>query len=127
VSVSVNTGKEAERGGRWSKLAARAVVDPGLKALDVRVLAAIGIYVGRDGTAWPSQETIATMLGVARETVCKSIKRLRQHGYIDRYRKRTPRGWYRNVYRLLYPTYVPMPSRQQFKESDDRNTRHVVA
>jgi predicted transcriptional regulator len=95
-------------GERWAKLAARAVVDRNLRALDVRVLATIGIHAGRDGTAWPSQETIARALGIERATVCRSIKRLRTGGYLDRYRKRTPRGHFRNVYRLLYPAYMPL-------------------
>jgi DNA-binding transcriptional MocR family regulator len=114
-------------GERWAKLAARAVVDRNLKALDVRVLGAIGVYAGRDGTAWPSQETIASMLGVTRETVCKAIKRLRKHGYLDRYRQQTSRGWHRNVYRLLFPEYVPIPSRLPLEESDPAVTQHVTA
>jgi DNA-binding MarR family transcriptional regulator len=75
--------------------------------LDVRVLACIAIYAGREGTAWPSQATIALALGIERATVCRSIKRLRQGEYLDRYRKRTARGHFRNVYQLLYPAYVP--------------------
>ena len=106
MSDPVKNGKVT--GERWAKLAARAVVDRNLRALDVRVLAAIGIYAGRDGTAWPSQETIARALGIERATVCRSIKRLRAGGCLDRYRKRTPRGYFRNVYQLLYPAYVPL-------------------
>ena len=100
--------KEKVAGERWAKLAARAVVDRGLRPMDVRVLGAIGIFADREGTAWPSQQTLSEMVGASRETVCKSIARLRQHGYVDRYRKRTPRGWKRNVYRLLYPVYAPI-------------------
>jgi DNA-binding MarR family transcriptional regulator len=106
MSDSLTNGKAT--GERWAKLAARAVVDPALKPLDVRVLACIGIYAGREGTAWPSQQTIADMLGVERATVCRCIKRLRAAGYLERYRKRTPRGHLRNVYQLLYPAYVPL-------------------
>src|SRR3954453_14679345 len=102
----VKNGKAT--GERWAKLAARAVGDRNLRALDVRVLACIGIYAGPEGTAWPSQETIAQALGVERATVCRSIKRLREGGYLDRYRKRTARGHFRNVYRLLYPVYAPI-------------------
>jgi hypothetical protein len=112
VSDPVKNGKAT--GERWAKLAARAVVDRNLRALDVRVLAAIGVYAGRDGTAWPSQETIAWALGIERATVCRSIKRLRTGGYLDRYRKRTARGHFRNVYRLLYPAYVPLGERSRF-------------
>ena len=82
------------------------LADPSLTATHVRVLACIGIYAGPDGVAWPSQETIASILGIDRATVCRTIKLLRERGYLDRYRKRTSRGRYRNVYRLLYPAYV---------------------
>jgi hypothetical protein len=97
----------AAAGGRWSKLAARAIADRDLSATVLRVLAAIGIYASRDGTAWPSQETIAGIIGIHRATVCRAIKRLRERGYLDRYRKPTSRGRYRNVYQLRYPVYVP--------------------
>ena len=106
MSDPVKNGKAT--GERWAKVAARAVVDRNLKALDVRVLACIGIYAGREGTAWPAQETIARSLGIERATVCRAIRRLREGGYLDRYRKRTPRGHFRNVYQLLYPAYVPI-------------------
>jgi DNA-binding MarR family transcriptional regulator len=93
-------------GERWAKLAARAVADPNLKARTVRVLTAIGIHADRDGTAWPSQETLGTIVGVRRETVCRDVKQLLQSGYLDRYRKPTTRGRFRNVYRLLYRPYA---------------------
>jgi len=96
------------QGGRWSKLSARAVVDRSLTATYVRVLAYLAIHADRVGTAWPSQDTIAFALGINRATVCRGIKRLRDLGYLDRYRKRTARGHYRNVYQLVYPAYVPL-------------------
>jgi predicted transcriptional regulator len=114
VSDPVTNGKAT--GERWAKLAARAVVDRNLKALDVRVLACIGIYAGRDGTAWPAQETLARALGIDRATVCRSVKRLRNGGYLDRLRKRTARGHFRNVYQLLYPVYVPLHAAAQSPE-----------
>jgi DNA-binding MarR family transcriptional regulator len=94
--------------GRWAKLAARAVTDRALTATYVRVLAFLAIHADRLGVAWPSQETIAAALGINRATVCRAIKRLCDLGYVDRYRKRTPRGHFRNVYRLLYPAYMPL-------------------
>lgn len=97
----------AKSGERWTKLSASAVADRNLTAMDVRVLAGIGIYADRNGIAWPSQDTIASVIGINRATVCRAIKRLRDGGYLDRYRKRTSRGRYRNVYKLLYPPYFP--------------------
>lgn len=125
MSDPVNIGKIS--GERWAKTAARAVFDRRLTALDTRILSAIGTFANREGIAWPSQETIAMRLGVARETVCKSIQRLRRYGYLDRYRKRTARGWKRNVYRLLYPEYVPIPAQMRAEECDSMTTQNVAA
>jgi len=108
VSDPATSGTATEKGGRWAKLSARAVVDRRLQATDVRVLAFIAIHADRKGIGWPSQMLGAVALGLSRETVCRSIKRLRETGYLDRYRKRTPCGHYRNVYRLQYPAYVPI-------------------
>ena len=94
--------------GRWAKLSARAVADRALTATYVRVLALLAIHANRLGVAWPSQETIAAALGINRATVCRAIKRLRDLGYLHRYRRRTPRGHYRNVYKLLYPPYAAL-------------------
>lgn len=102
--------------GRWAKLSAPAIVDRRLTATYVRVLGHLAIHADRLGIAWPSQETIAAALGINRATVCRAIKRLRNLGYLDRYRKRTPRGHFRNVYRLLYPAYVPLPAHARFPE-----------
>lgn len=77
-----------DKGGRWAKLAARAVADRNMTATHVRVLACLGIYAGPEGVAWPSQETMALVVGVNRATVCRAIKRAVALGYLDRYRKR---------------------------------------
>jgi DNA-binding MarR family transcriptional regulator len=94
--------------GRWAKLSARAVADRSLTATYLRVLAYLAIHADRLGVAWPSQETIAAALGINRSTVCRAIKRLRDLGYLYRYRRRTPRGHFRNVYKLLYPMYAAL-------------------
>jgi Helix-turn-helix domain len=75
----------AEKSGRWSKLSARALADRSLTATDVCVLAVIATYASRDGIAWPSQETIASILDVRRETTNRAVKRLRASGYLDRF------------------------------------------
>jgi DNA-binding Lrp family transcriptional regulator len=117
VIGTASTGRhESVSEGRWAKLSARAVADRALTATYVRVLAYLAIHADRLGVAWPSQERIAIALGINRATVCRAIKRLRDRGYLDRYRKRTARGHYRNVYRLLYPVYVPLHADAQSPE-----------
>ena len=108
ISTVSSSSHEGVSEGRWAKLSARAIADRRLTATYVRVLAHLAIHADRVGVAWPSQERIATALGINRATVCRAVKRLRDHGYLDRYRKRTARGHFRNVYRLLYPIYVPL-------------------
>jgi DNA-binding MarR family transcriptional regulator len=115
-ALSSSDGTHSLASGRWSKLSARAVADRHLSASVVRVLAVIGIYASREGIAWPSQDTIATVAGMNRATVCRAVKRLRERGYLDRYRKPTARGRYRNVYRLLYPSYAPPRSSSTIPE-----------
>ncbi|WP_170303551.1 helix-turn-helix domain-containing protein [Reyranella soli] len=43
------------------------------------MLGYLPIHADRFGVAWPSQEKIATVLGVNRATVCRGIKRLRSY------------------------------------------------
>lgn len=107
MSDPMESGTAAGKGGRWSKFAARAAADRDLGEAEVRVLVTLGIYAGPDGIAWPSQELLALVTGFRRETVCRAIGCLLRAGYLDRFRKRTARGHLRNVYRLLYPPYVP--------------------
>src|SRR5262245_59018103 len=76
-------GNETVSEGRWAKVAARAIADRALTATYVRVLAALAIFADREGVAWPSQETIALLIGISRSTVCRAIKRLRDLGYLD--------------------------------------------
>ena len=107
-----STGKNGRNAsiaeGRWAKLAARAITDRSLTATYVRVLGALAIHADENAIAWPSQERIASLIGITRPTVCRAIRRLRDLGYLHRYRKRTPRGHYRNVYQLLYPAYAAL-------------------
>jgi len=122
----VMTEGHPKSGERWAKLSARAVVDRNLSATDVRVLSAIAIYADADGIAWPSQETVAFVIGVTRETVCRAVKCLRKHGYLDRYRKRATNGMKRNVYRLLFPPYSPLRATSGPPKCDAAITRNVI-
>ena len=54
----------------------------GLGASSILVYMALRIYGGKDSRAWPSQERIASDLGLAPVTVRKAIKALKDRGYI---------------------------------------------
>jgi DNA-binding transcriptional MocR family regulator len=68
--------------------------------------------LAENGTAFPSQALLAKDLGVARETVNRSIKRLeRAEKLIIRKRWSWRSGWQHNVYELLEPPSHPIPER----------------
>lgn len=54
----------------------------GLGASSILVYMALRIYGGKDSRAWPSQDRIASDLGLAPVTVRKAIKTLKDRGYI---------------------------------------------
>lgn len=68
---------------RFALLPSDAIDDPELTLADIRVLGVIGYHAGRKRPAWPKQKTIALRLGLTRETVNRSIRRLHRKGYID--------------------------------------------
>lgn len=68
---------------RFAVIPADAIDDPELTLADIRVLGVIGYHASRKRPAWPKQATIAQRLGLARETVNRSIRRLWRKGFID--------------------------------------------
>src|SRR5690349_2916789 len=68
---------------RFAIVPARAIDDPNLSHIDLRVLGVIGYHLDRHSNeAFPKQATIAARLGVTRETVNRSIARLVKNGYV---------------------------------------------
>lgn len=68
---------------RYSMIPSDAVCDTRLSHIQLRVLLAIGSFTSKNKAAYPKQRTIAEMLGIARETVNRSIKVLRELGYVS--------------------------------------------
>lgn len=58
--------------------------DCGLVPADWQVLVGLGTYIYRHGNAFPSNATLATFLGLTRETVNRSLGVLRVRGYIEK-------------------------------------------
>ena len=69
-----------------------AVSDARLTHVQLRVLLAIGSFTGKDKAAFPKQQTIADMLGLARETVNRAIGALKRFGYIEVEAQKRPDG-----------------------------------
>jgi DNA-binding MarR family transcriptional regulator len=93
----------AEHSGRFAVTPARAVEDRRLGDAAYRVLACLGTYAGKDGWCWPSTSTLAERLGVSRQAVQRSLRRLAAFGYIEvEHRRRADGSQDRNRYRLLF-------------------------
>ena len=76
-----------------------AVSDMRLTHVQLRVLLAIGSYTGKDRAAFPKQQTVADMLGLARETVNRALAALKRFGYIEiEHQKRADGGQRENLY-----------------------------
>jgi predicted transcriptional regulator len=101
------------------------VVDRRLSPLDVRVLAAIAIHVNDKHRAWPSQEWVAQLVGVRRETANRAIGRLADLGYLRTERVSRYGGYWRNEYEVLYPAFAPPPHPQVHGTGDLRRTFRV--
>jgi hypothetical protein len=68
---------------RYSIVPSRAFEDPNLTPLDVCLLGLIGSFLGKDGeAAFPRQTVLAKRLGVARQSVNRSLGRLKEFGYV---------------------------------------------
>jgi len=69
---------------RYARIPAHAVGCRELSAADWRVLAAIALHADGHGRAYPGMTTIATLAGIRRNDVPRSIRRLEQHGILRR-------------------------------------------
>ena len=100
------TGRKEPR-GHFSRLPAAAVCDDRLGDRAVRVLAALGVYVDRNGVCYPAIERMAERLGVTRQAVQQQIRKLEVAGYVTtNHRIRSIGGNRSNLYQLSYP---PLP------------------
>ena len=97
----------------WAATPAQAMQDARLKGADWRVLACISWHANAKGYAWPSQEEIAAVTGLARPTVGKSISCLRRFGYLEIIKRDRRRGhWPHSAYRVIRrkPAELSQPS-----------------
>jgi hypothetical protein len=87
-------------GERFGRIPLRAVGCRDLSACDWRVLACISLHADKAGRADPSMATIATMTGIRRSDIPRSVRRLERFGVM-----RTESGAGRsavNVYTLIF-------------------------
>jgi DNA-binding MarR family transcriptional regulator len=78
--------------GRWGLVRADWVDHPDVGANEIAVLSVLSLYVGRDGTCFPSQATLAARLKVSRGWVIRVLNRLAELGLVRREQRRSERG-----------------------------------
>jgi DNA-binding MarR family transcriptional regulator len=79
-------------GHRLSVIPAGAILDPGLKSGDIRVLALLGKYTNDSGWCYYSQVRMAKELNVSRSTVQLALNRLEEAGWVQRRARATDDG-----------------------------------
>jgi len=93
----------AKNTGKLSILPARAVDEGILFPAAFKTLAALCIYVNKEGTCYPRLKTLGDRLGVSKQAVSRQIKILVEKGYLvskSQYRSDGSRA--ANLYRVIY-------------------------
>lgn len=106
---------------RYSIIPARAMQDERLTGPHIKILACLGMYTNSYGVCWPSQTTIARHLGIGRVWVCRTMRILKELGYVrlleprpyPKHIKRRSRGKV-NRYQVLWEGSDPIPTNEQF-------------
>ncbi|MEI7607843.1 MAG: helix-turn-helix domain-containing protein [Rhodospirillaceae bacterium] len=80
------------------------LMHPETSADEIAVLCVLALHAGKDGTCFPSQGLLASILGRSRPWVCKVIGRLVELGLVERtHRQRNDGGDRTCLYRLAQP------------------------
>ena len=99
----------------YAKCPINLLLDRQLKAVDVRVWLYLKWRQGTNKSAWPSLKRIADDLNISRHSVQRSVRRLKQKGWLDVQDKNTnqeTRGRGRT-----YHFSTKAPSEQQIKRT----------
>lgn len=90
--------------GRFAQVSVIAITDRRLSAQTHRVFTALASFANTERRCWPSQATIAAMLGVSRQAIGQHLMALRKLGYISWVRRVRKRGgWAGNYYTIHEP------------------------
>lgn len=108
--------REGKEGPRYSVVPADACYDQNLSHGDLRILLAIGHHTDRAGWCHFSQGKLAARLGLARETVNRSTRKLVEAGYLQKYDMRIEGRGNLCRYRIL----MDRPEAPEVDPEDDK-------
>jgi cell division septation protein DedD len=87
-------GASSSTVGRFGRVPARWLEDPGVGVEELAVLTALAVHVGHDGVCVVRQRTLAGLLQRSREWVCRVLARLCEPGgFIEKERRADRDGW----------------------------------
>jgi|SRR5215469_13818577 len=110
----------------FAKVPPRVAADFTLGAQDLRVLIAICSHANGGGRAYPSLARIASLTGIARHNVCRSIGRIEKAGYLRRQRRQCGNGvWDRSTYEIIFncPTAPAQIAEREALNGAERSAR----
>ncbi len=84
--------KNKQRSNAYARVSVRAALDKNLHHAPFRVLVLLASYADKNGYCYPSQQTIANIIGVSKQAVNQNIKTLEELGYIQKHRRKRPNG-----------------------------------
>jgi DNA-binding transcriptional ArsR family regulator len=94
--------------GRFSRLPRAAISDRRLSGDDLRALAAVCVYVDREGRCWVSTDRLADDLGIHRRSVQRHLKTLKSLGYVTKDGTfETGDGRRATAHKVTYPETTP--------------------
>ena len=80
--------------GRFGRVPARWLEDPGIGVDELAVLTALAVHAGRDGVCVVRQRTLAGLLQRSREWVCRVLARLCEPGgFVEKEHRADRDGW----------------------------------
>jgi len=89
----------------------RIIKDPGVTVTEKGVLLVLALHADKRDTCYPSQRTIADMLGSCRKTVSRALNSLARKGLItitDRFREGDAKGQTSSLYTLNFKRFDDM-------------------
>jgi hypothetical protein len=102
------------KNGQFACIPASAAGARDLGAQDFRVLVALAAHADSEGRAYPSLARIASLTGVARKNVPRSIARLEKAGLLrHRQRKSETSAWGHNLYSVVFEEAGPVSEAEQ--------------
>lgn len=114
---------------RYALIPARAISDPSLAPNDLLVLAALGIFVSRQGVSHPTLQTLEAYTGLSDQTIMTCIKRLMIHRLV---RKLQPKWypeqsskWLTMRYQILFKETDPIPTGDELISSIPFSSDHI--